>query len=222
MKKIFRISGVIIFIFLIHSCKKDDDNAIKDVDGNVYTSVIIGTQVWMRENLKTTKYKDGIAIPLITDNTAWGNLTTPGYCWYNNNEATNKNVYGALYNWYAVNTGKLCPVGWHVQTNEEWGLLTTYLGGTNIPGKLKEAGTVHWASPNTGATNESGFTAMPGGQRSEGGVFDFALWNGLWWTSSEVSAQESFGIWIATDLNQVYSSMEDKRQGYSVRCLKDN
>ena len=96
-----------------------------------------------------------------------GRLTTPGYCWYNNDENANKNIYGALYNWYTVNTGKLCPAGWHVQTNEEWGLLTTYLGGNNIPGKLKEAGTAHWASPNTGATNESGFTAMPGGQRSE-------------------------------------------------------
>jgi uncharacterized protein (TIGR02145 family) len=194
---------------------------VTDIESNVYKVIQIGTQLWMKENLKTTKYNDGTAIPLITDKAAWANLTIPGYCWYNNDEAANKNVYGALYNWYTVNTGKLCPVGWHVQTNEEWDLLTTFLGGNNISGKLKEAGTVHWASPNTGATNVSGFTAMPGGQRSEDGVFDFALRNGLWWTSSEVSTQESFGIWIATDLTQVYSSMEDKRQGYSVRCLKD-
>ena len=212
---------LILVLLLIPSCKKTDDNSIKDGNGNVYTSVKIGAQIWLADNLKATKYTDGTAIPLVTDGGAWAALTTPAYCWYNNDENANKNTYGALYNWFAVNTGKLSPVGWHVQTNEEWGLLTTYLGGDNIPGKLKEAGTAHWASPNTGATNESGFTAMPGGQRSEEGVFDFALWNGLWWTSSEVSAQKSFGIWIATDLTQVYSSMEDKRQGYSVRCLKD-
>jgi uncharacterized protein (TIGR02145 family) len=227
MKNIINISVVmfmILSILLVNSCKKDPgtkDDVIEDTDGNIYTSVKIGTQEWLVENLKTTRYKDGTAIPLITDNTAWTDLTTPGYCWYNNDASANKSTYGALYNWYAVNQGKLCPTGWHVPTYEEWEALTTFLGGDNIAGKLKEAGTNHWASPNTGATNESGFTALPGGQRSEVGLFDFALWNGLWWTSSEITAQEAYGIWIATDLLEVYNSMEDKKQGYSVRCLKD-
>ena len=107
---------------------------VVDIDGNVYHTVTIGTQVWMVENLKTTKYNDGTAIPLVTDNTAWGALTTPGYCWYNNDSATYKNTYGALYNWYAVNTGKLAPTGWHVPTDSEWTVLTTYLGGQSVAG----------------------------------------------------------------------------------------
>jgi uncharacterized protein (TIGR02145 family) len=228
MKNIFRISAGILIslsLFSAQSCNKDPgtkNDQIEDEDANIYTSITIGTQVWLVENLKTTKYRDGISIPNITDDAAWENLSSPAYCWYNNDALTYKATYGALYNWYAVNTGKLCPAGWHAPTYGEWGTLTTYLGGDNIAGKLKEAGTAHWVSPNTGSTNESGFTALPGGQRSEGGVFDFALSNGLWWTSSEVSTQEAFGIWIATDLTEVNNSMEDKRQGYSVRCIKDN
>ena len=105
---------------------------VVDIDGNVYHTVTIGTQVWMVENLKTTRYNDGTAIPLVTDGTAWAALTTPGYCWYNNDSATYKNTYGALYNWYAVNTGKLAPTGWHVPTDSEWTVLTTYLGGESL------------------------------------------------------------------------------------------
>ena len=222
MKQLLRISVLIFLVFLVHSCKeKEDISQIKDGDGNIYTSVKIGTQEWLVENLKSTSYIDGNAIPLVTDGGAWSTLSTPAYCWYNNNETANKNTYGALYNWYAVNSGKLCPDGWHIQTYDEWQVLVNYLGSDNLPGKLKEAGTSHWVNPNSGATNSSGFTALPGGQRSEGGLFDFAIYNGLWWTSSEISVQEAWGIWIASDLTQVYCSMEDKRQGYSVRCIKD-
>ena len=119
MKYIIRISGVLLII-LIHSCELIDDNSIKDKDRNVYKTVIIGTQVWMAENLKTTKYKDGTAIPLVTDGNAWAALSTPGYCWYNNDAATYEDTYGVLYNWYTVNTGKLCPTGWHVPSDAEW------------------------------------------------------------------------------------------------------
>jgi len=125
---------------------------VSDIDGNYYKTIQIGSQIWMAENLKTTRYNDGSNIPLVTDNTAWSNLTTPGYCWYNNDAATYKNVYGALYNWYAVNTGKLCPSGWHVPSEYEWTLLVNYLGGVYAAGgKLKETGTTHWYSPNAGA-----------------------------------------------------------------------
>ena len=118
---------------------------VTDDDGNVYHSVTIGTQVWMVENLKTTKYNDGTSIPLVTDATDWHNLLTPGYCWNNNDEATYKATYGALYNWYTVNTGNLCPTGWHVPGDAEWTTLTTYLGGEDVAGgKLKEVGITHW------------------------------------------------------------------------------
>ena len=122
---------------------------VQDIDGNNYLTVTIGTQIWMAENLRTTKYNDGTAIPLVTDNTTWANLTTPAYCWYNNDAKTNGSTYGALYNWYSVNTKKLCPTGWHVPNDTEWTTLTTYLGGTAVAGgKLKETGTAHWYSPN--------------------------------------------------------------------------
>ena len=150
---------------------------VVDIDGNVYHTVTIGTQVWMVENLKTTKYNDGTAIPLVTDSAAWDELTTPGYCWYNNDSATYKNPYGALYNWYAVSTGKLAPTGWHVPTDSEWAVLTTYVGNTyyggldSAGGALKSTDKTYWLSPNTGATNSSGFSALPGGFRDYVGTF---------------------------------------------------
>jgi uncharacterized protein (TIGR02145 family) len=136
---------------------------VTDIDGNVYNTVTIGDQVWMAENLKTTKLNDGTSISNAIDNIAWASLSTPGYCWFINNRATYE-IYGALYNWYAVYTDKLCPTGWHVPSNSEWTTLTDHLGGAEVAGgKLKESGSSHWASPNTGATNVTGFTALPGG-----------------------------------------------------------
>ncbi|MBN2275562.1 MAG: T9SS type A sorting domain-containing protein [Bacteroidales bacterium] len=130
---------------------------VQDAEGNLYSTVKIGNQVWMGENLRTTLYRNHEAIPLVTGNTAWTNLTTPAYCWYDNDDA-NK-IYGALYNWYTVNTGNLCPAGWHVPTDEEMTTLINYLGAPYIAGgKLKEAGIAHWCTPNAGSTNESGFT----------------------------------------------------------------
>ncbi len=134
---------------------------ISDADGNTYATVAIGTQVWMKENLKSTKYNDGTSISLVTVASDWTALRTHGYCWYDNN-VSYQNIYGALYNWYTVNSGKLCPSGWHVPTDNEWTTLINYLGGASIAGsKLKEAGTVHWVSPNI-ATNVSGFAGSPG------------------------------------------------------------
>jgi uncharacterized protein (TIGR02145 family) len=196
---------------------------VKDVDGNLYKTIKIGPQVWITENLKTTKYKDGTAIPLVADNTAWSNLTTPGYCWYTNNEAVHKATYGALYNWYVVSTGNLCPFGWHVPSNVEWTTLTDYLGGTIVAGgKLKETGTTHWASPNTGATNETGFTALPGGYRYLNGTFYYIGSYGFWWSATEIEAT------VAWSRNLYYSNSNVTRisfsegNGFSVRCLRDN
>jgi uncharacterized protein (TIGR02145 family) len=203
---------------------------ISDIDGNVYKTITIGNQVWMKENLKTTKYNDGKAIPLVKDDMVWKELTTPAFCWNNNDETANKNKYGALYNWYTVNTNKLCPGGWHVPTNAEWTILTTYLGGESVAGgKLKETGTTHWESPNTGATNEKGFTALPGGSRNYAGAFNytgsnviFFRSNGCWWSSTGLSDFNAYYRRLYNSLSEVYSSLSVKQFGYSIRCMKDN
>jgi uncharacterized protein (TIGR02145 family) len=194
-----------------------------DADSNVYHTVNIGTQTWMVENLKTTKYNDGTTIPNVTDGTAWAVLTTPAYCWYKNDAATNKATYGALYNWYVVNTSKLCPTGWHVPTDAEWSTLTTYLGGESIAGgKLKETGTTHWTSPNTGADNSSGFTALPGGIRIGNGTFDLIRYYGSWWSSSEVNKTRAWHRYVGYTDRFVSRTVNDSCEGLSVRCLRDN
>jgi uncharacterized protein (TIGR02145 family) len=194
-----------------------------DIQGNVYKTVQIGSQVWMAENLRTARYKDDTAIPQVTDNTAWDNLTTPGYCWYNNEKATYGNIYGALYNWYAVNTWKLCPTGWHVPSDAEWTTLTTFLGGVIVAGgKMKEAGTTHWQSPNTGATNESGFSGLPGGYRLTNGYFSTIIgYNGYWWSSSEYSTSSAWYRYLTYDTSTIYRGVDYKEYGFSVRCVRD-
>jgi uncharacterized protein (TIGR02145 family) len=214
------ILGFILFCIELSACKT---NSLKDIDGNVYKTVTIGTQVWMAENLRTTKYNDGTAIPLVTENKAWAALSTPAYCWYKNDARTNKNTFGALYNWYTIYTNKLCPKNWHVSTNEEWVTLTTFLGGDSIAGgKLKEAGAVHWESPNTGATNESGFTALPGGYRYIFGAFYLGGYNGIWWSATESDASNAWSRFMGYYDSIVASSRNfSKRFGYSVRCLRN-
>jgi uncharacterized protein (TIGR02145 family) len=197
---------------------------VSDADGNSYDVVKIGTQVWMTENLKTTKYNDSTSIPFVTGNDTWKVLTTPAYCWYNDNEATYKATYGALYNWHAVETGNLCPNGWHVPTNDEWTSLWTYLGGFSVAGgKLKEMGTTHWLTPNTGATNETGFTALPGGERSSGiGNFSNITLKGTWWTSTErVANQHAWMHRISYDSGSMSYGDADQNYGFSVRCIKN-
>jgi uncharacterized protein (TIGR02145 family) len=194
-----------------------------DIDGNVYYGIQIGTQLWMRENLKTTKYNDGTNISLVADNTAWSDLTTPGYCWYGNDAATYKNVYGALYNWYAVGTSTLCPTGWHVPSDADWTILTTYLGGENAAGgKLKETSYVHWQTPNAGATNESGFAALPGGYREYSGSFASIGYNGLWWSSTEYNTTNAWYRSLGSEFNMVVRQNDrSMKTGFSVRCIKD-
>jgi len=196
---------------------------VTDADGNIYHTVNIGTQTWIVENLKTTKCNDGTAIPNVTDGKAWPVLTTPAYCWYKNDTATNKATYGALYNWYVVNTSKLCPAGWHVPTDAEWSALTTYLGGESVAGgKLKETGTTHWISPNTGADNSSGFTALPGGIRNGNGTFDYIRYYGSWWSSSEVNKTRAWHRYVGYNVSYVSRTVNDSCEGLSVRCLRDN
>ena len=213
--------GVIAGLFTY--CKKSDDGTLADIDGNIYTMVTIGSQVWIVENLKVTKYNDGTIIPLVTDFSEWSNLTAGAYCWYDN-ILTNKNPYGALYNWYTVNTGKICPSGWHVPTINEWTELITLLGGPSIAGgKLKESGTEHWTSPNLGATNKSGFTAIGAGYRSGNPSINFSLFGigASWWSSSESTEEMALGRILyngGVDTEQVST---EKYSGFSVRCIKD-
>jgi uncharacterized protein (TIGR02145 family) len=201
------------------------EGTVMDYDGNVYHTVVIGTQTWMVENLKTTHYNDGETITLIEDdNVLW---TSPGdagaYCWYNNDESTYKDTYGALYNCHAVERGKLCPLGWHVPTMEEWAVLTDYLGGSGIAGgPLKEEGTAHWNSPNTGATNTTGFTALAGGYRTnymEGNFHDLGI-QGVWWSSK---TDVFWGWFVQAQYNETVlgTYYTNKYCGFSVRCIKD-
>jgi uncharacterized protein (TIGR02145 family) len=210
-----------VFIHTISCKKEDDNNTITDIDGNVYTSVTLGTQEWMVDNLKTTSYNDGTAIPLVTSDIEWSNLKTPGYCWYNN-ALTYKNIYGALYNWYTVNTGKLCPTGWHVPSDDEWKTLGEFLGGGDVAGgKLKEAGFTHWRSPNTSATNETGFTALPGGSRYGNGSFYMLGLYGFWWTTSEGETGGAYSRGMDDDEQDLSKHTGGKGVGASVRCVRD-
>lgn len=190
---------------------------VTDIDGNIYHTVTIGTQVWMVENLKVTKYNDGTNIPNITDNTTWSSLSSGSYCWYNN-DATYKNTYGALYNWYAVNTNKLAPIGWHVPTDTEWTTLTTFLGGRTIAGGKMKAVT-GWDSPNTDATNESGFSCLPGGIRTDN--FLYLGTRSFFWSSTEDQAVYGWYRLLYWQNGVVSLSNYYKEGGLSVRCIKD-
>jgi uncharacterized protein (TIGR02145 family) len=205
---------------------------VTDIDGNVYHTITIGTQVWMVENLKTTKYNDGTAIPLVTDNTAWSTLSTPAYCWYNNDATTYKNMYGALYNWYAVNTAKLAPTGWHVPTDTEWTKLENYVS-TNLgtSGSVAEAlaATTNWATiggdgigNNLSKNNSTGFSALPGGYRYDNVTFSDVGYEGYWWSSSESNTSHAWSRSMNYYNSDVYRySVYLKTGGFSVRCLRD-
>jgi uncharacterized protein (TIGR02145 family) len=196
---------------------------VKDIDGNIYNTVVIGDQVWMAENLKTTKYNDSTDIPFISDNKDWKALFAPAYFWYDNDEKANKNSYGALYNWYAVSTNKICPAGWRIPGYEEWTTMIEKLkGGERIAGgQLKETGTTHWKSPNKRATNSIGFTALPGGFRDSNGKFhDIGIYGG-WWSNTEASASKALYRGLLYDYGTVGSGESHKADGFSVRCLRD-
>lgn len=200
-----------------------------DGDGNDYPVVETGKgdekcpqQFWMGANLKTTTYYDKTPIPLITDNIIWSRLESEAYCWYDN-KIYNKDIYGGLYNWFVINSGKLCPQGWHVPTDHDWTVLIYYLDGNGVAGgKLKESGISHWLSPNTGATNISGFTARPGSYRTEDGAFHTPGDTGLWWsgTVNEVSNAWSRAMFYNND--DVKRTFHSFKSGLSVRCVKDN
>jgi Fibrobacter succinogenes major domain (Fib_succ_major). len=195
-------------------------DTVKDADGNAYNTITIGKQIWMAENLKTTKYNDGTAIPYMSDSTSFLITTDPVYYLYNNDK-TNKSIFGLLYNWFVLNTRKLCPAGWHVPAYEEWTTLITVLGGEKVAGgKLKETGTKHWDSPNAGATNVTGFTALPGGYRSIYACEGIGIY-GAWWSVTEYGDAGAYVREVGNFDGKMSWNVPSKSCGFSVRCLKN-
>ena len=236
MKKKYKYCPSIIKIVLtgglifLTECEKDfftSSEPVTDIEGNIYTSVKIGTQTWMGENLKTTKYKNGISIPNVTDGIQWTSLKTGAYCYYDNS-LFNKSIYGALYNWYAVSTGNLCPAGWHVPSATEWKTLEEFLGGSyDAGGRLKEKGTSHWDKPNYGGINSSGFSAIPAGLFVPVFSSDFSQFIDInyaagFWTSTEADSKTAIERVLFSDDHVLGSENMTKSVGLSVRCLKDN
>jgi uncharacterized protein (TIGR02145 family) len=199
---------------------------ITDVDGNSYKTVTIGEQTWMAENLKTSKYNDGTEIPNILDNTQWKKNTTGAWSYYNNDAAKNAK-YGKLYNWYAVSkrtngNKNICPTGWHVPTDDEWAVLTDYLGGYQLAGgKMKEVGTTSWNSPNIDDTNTSLFTGLPGGNRYYNGDYSAIGYYGYWWSSSELNTTNAWLRVLGFNSGSAHRGSYNKKYGFSVRCLRD-
>ena len=231
LKFLFSFVFVFVLIFqmaVLSSCKKDDagtpsnpaNGTVTDIDGNVYTTVTIGSQVWMKENLKVSKYRNGDPIPTNLNNTDWENTTSGAYAIYNN-DAANNTTYGKLYNWYAVADPRgLCPTGWHVPSDAEWTTLVNFLGGSSVAGgKMKT--TTGWTSPNTAATNESGFSGLPGGNRYYLGSYDVIGNYGLWWSSTESMDTHALHRFLDYSSDNSGGYGNGKRNGFSVRCLRD-
>jgi len=199
-----------------------------DIDGNLYHTIKIGSQTWMIENLKTTRFSNGDQIPSVTDDTYWTLLSSawvskPGYCNYNNNE-NHAATYGRLYNWCTVNDKRgIAPKGWHIPSRSEWQTLIDYLGGDSLAGaKLKEAGYQNWKNPNTGATNSSGFTALPGGYRSGNTGYFYELGSaGYWWTSTDNGIFGAISVELHNTTRIINKCANWEDYGFSVRCIKD-
>ncbi|MDF1574764.1 MAG: fibrobacter succinogenes major paralogous domain-containing protein [Bacteroidales bacterium] len=227
---VFKAISFFFFLSLLTACKpgQEKDNSsetVSDVDGNSYKTVEIGSQVWMSENLKTTRFSDGSPLALVENYDEWATLSLPAYSWYNN-DSLNREEFGALYNYYAIESGELCKEGWHVPTDAEWIELETYFGGAIIAGAaLKEEGTDYWKTPNKAATNESGFTARPGGYRSYNGTFNWMRTYGLWWSSTLKSWYGSSPKLVYRDMRyddqDIRRDIADKKSGLSVCCIKN-
>jgi len=209
--------------------------SMTDIDGNVYKTVKIGEQVWMAENLKVTHYRNGEPIPNVTGYTEWANLTSGAYCYYDNNPSYAE-VYGALYNWYTVNDNRnIAPAGWHAPTDEEWKQLEIFLGmsqadveksctsrGTNEGNKLKECGFTHWDSANASATNESGFTALPGGNREWHGGYNNFGYHAFFWCSTTTIVEYSWNRYLFSGYPNIVRQTRPNQTDFSVRLLRDN
>jgi uncharacterized protein (TIGR02145 family) len=237
-QQIGTLNNQIVSLGVLQACitTNNPTGEFGDIDQNWYTYLSIGQQTWMQQNLKVSRYTDGTVIPQVTDPVAWTNLTTGAWCYYNNDSATGE-TYGKLYNWYAVAgiydaaslanpslRKKLAPTGWHIPSDIEWTTLTTFLGGESVAGgKMKSTGTTLWASPNQGATNSSGFTGLPGGNRTiDGGIFIGIGSNACWWSSTESNGTNIWNRSLSYSVTNIYrNGFYYKADGQSVRCVRD-
>ena len=234
MKKIF-LGFIAIGLLTFVGCKKDEGNSSSgiqygagatDIDGNTYQSVIIGNQEWMVENLRTSKYSDGTSIPNVTDDTQWNSLITGGWCHYDNDNQYDT-IYGKLYNWYAVETSKLCPTGWHVPTDSEWTVLTDYLsanGHNGVEGIALKAksGWEYKGEPYGNGTDDYGWLGVPGGYRFYAGYFNAIGSSGSWWSSSQFNfPYYAWNRGLSFSSGYVFRDDDNKANGFSVRCLRD-
>jgi len=190
---------------------------LTDIEGNEYKTINIGNQIWMAENLKTTKLNNGTII----SNSGWS-YTAPAYCWYFNDKSNYGDVYGALYNWYTIESNNLCPLGWKIPSIEDWETLSKFYGGYSYSGgKLKEIGLNHWKSPNTGASNKDGFNGLPGGQREYGGQFKELGEFCYFWSSESENTNTAWVYYMMYNSNGFNSDNLFKYRGLSVRCIKE-
>ncbi len=203
-------------------------SSITDIDGNNYKTIGIGTQIWMQENLKVTHLNDGSQITLLYDNNGWRqnyNSNNSAYSWYDNDSVNNKSLYGALYNFYSIETGLLCPTGWHVPSQSEWEILVDYLGGKEIAGgKLKDYFGNYWTSPNQCIENNGYFIGLPGGYRhSRDGTYYAKGLLGCWWANRISKEDNSMALQISLENSEVFTTETyvNKNVGASVRCVKD-
>jgi uncharacterized protein (TIGR02145 family) len=196
---------------------------VSDIDGNIYYTLQIGTQIWFRSNLSTTKFNNGDQIPNITDNTVWSTLTTPAYASYENN-LSYSSTYGLLYNWYTtIDSRNVCPTGWHVPSESDWSTLISFLGGESVAGgKMKVTGTSQWKAPNSSATNSSAFSGIPGGFRDQSGIFYLISEICPWWSSTLAVTDYPWAYDLRYNRASVaVSSTYNKKRGFAIRCLKD-
>ena len=236
--RIFTVTVAGLLIIFFSSCRKDDRDGyslepgtVSDVEGNTYQTVIIGSMEWMAENLKTTRYNDGTPIKYPgKDNDQWENNRTGAYSWYQNDKDSYSDTYGALYNWHAVKTGRLCPAGWRVPTDDEWTEANRSLAA-NAGGNLKDNTAAYWQGSNTDAINVAGFKALPGGGRfsappggsrvAVNGYFYYMGKSGRWWTATEHSSSEAWYRSVHSGSGSLYRGYNYKETGFSVRCVRD-
>ena len=222
----FSASGLLLMLLILTCCKRSEkgkaEDIITDIDGNKYHTLTLGTQVWMVENLNVIRFQNGDLIPNVIEDAHWEKSIEAAYSYYQNNKKNGK-VYGKLYNWHTISDSRgLCPPGWHVPSDEEWQILSDFLGGNEVAGNLmKESGFKHWKMPNEGATNSSGFSALPAGGRDEYGKFFTDSFGGHWWSATE---DGTIDVWVRSIYYEYGSILRDsyhKNSGFSIRCIKD-
>jgi uncharacterized protein (TIGR02145 family) len=231
------ILASILFVTVLSSNgQSPEEKTVKDIDGNIYETITIGPQTWMKQNLKSSRYNDGTHIALVTKNSEWAGLESPAYCWYNNDESKYKNPYGAIYNGYVTNSGNVCTFGWHVPTDKDWQILEMSVGmsksDSESPGwRGKEGGKLAGADTlwvkgtlkSDSVFGNSGFEALPAGNRiAASGSFGNMGSNAYWWTDTEAGNNTAWARNLFYGSSHIIKSEYNKSYGFSIRCVKNN